>query len=77
VREWQPIDTVPRDGRFVDLTWMDRGKPQEVYSQMRWDARATNGLFPGKRGFWVHASGEFTWNEDGDGGPTHWREGLQ
>lgn len=70
--EWQPIETVPKDGSLVELTWMENGEPQDIFT-MRWSAIARNGLFPGKVGFWITPCGSLTWNEDGDGGPDAWR----
>lgn len=75
--EWQPIETAPRDGTAVTLTWMDKGKPQETASNMVWNQFAGNPLVQDGKGIWAcHAkSGEilFTWSEQNpDGAPTHW-----
>ena len=71
--DWQPIDTAPRDGRLVELTWFDGDEPQEIYP-MRWDGEARNGLIPGAVGFWVLDGGGATWSEHNeDGAPTQWR----
>lgn len=70
--EWQDISTAPKDGREVELTWMDNGRPQERFF-MQWGHIKQNGLFPGKVGMWMTPDGALTWNDDGDGGPTHWR----
>jgi len=69
---WKPIDTAPKDGSVVILTWMDKGQPQEVFA-MRWCHIQRNGLFPGAVGMWTATDGTFTWNGDAeDAGPTHW-----
>lgn len=69
---WQPIETAPRDGTVVHLTWMDDGEPQEVWP-MQWGHIQRNGLFPGVTGMWVATDGSVTWKESVDAGPTHWR----
>ena len=67
---WCPIETAPRDGRCILVGHSDCG----VF-QMAWDARATNELFaPGVMGLWVTLGGDMTWNERGEGGPSHWHE---
>lgn len=76
--DWQPISTAPRDGSEVELTWMDDGKPQEIYP-MRWNRFAENPLFQDGKGIWAMHSRTtneiyLTWTEsDPDGAPTHWR----
>lgn len=68
--QWQQIETAPKDGSTIVLTWMDDGKPQEQWP-MRWDASMRNGLFPGVVGMWTATDGSFTWNNPC--GPTHWK----
>lgn len=70
--EWSLIKDAPRDGTNIDLTWIEDGKPQ-IIAPMWWDGTATNGLFPGKRGFWVTAGRDVSWSEHGGHGPTHFR----
>ncbi len=76
--EWRDISTAPKDGRIVDLTWMGRDGPEEIWP-MQWDAHASNPLVQEGKGIWVlrnrrTGSIEMTWTEkDGDAGPTHWR----
>ncbi|MET4529119.1 hypothetical protein [Bradyrhizobium sp. JR18.2] len=71
---WQPIATAPRDGTVVELTWMDNGRPQEIYP-MQWGHIQRNKLFAGDTvGMWIMPNGAATWTEhDPDGAPTHWR----
>jgi hypothetical protein len=70
---WQPIETAPKDGRPIRLTWMEGDEPQEIWT-MQWAHIQKNGLFPGVVGMWVTPCGGITWNADnGAGGPTHWQ----
>lgn len=75
---WQPLDTAPRDGTEVNLTWMDLGRPQDIYP-MRWEPETGNALAQAGPGIWVmrsRVSDEVlcTWSEsDPDGAPTHWQ----
>jgi len=76
--EWQDISTAPRDGTRVSLTWMENGKPQEIYHGMVWNRFAENPLFQDGKGIWAlhsRVTGELlmTWTDaDPDGAPTHW-----
>lgn len=71
--EWQDISTAPKDGTLIELTWMENGRPQEIWP-MQWAHIQKNGFFPGKVGMWTAPDGSCTWNdEDPDGAPTHWR----
>lgn len=75
--EWQDINTAPKDGSEIELTWMDDGLPQERFI-MQWGHIQQNGLFPGLVGMWVAPDGSFTWSDDNpDGAPTHWRTPTQ
>lgn len=74
---WKPIETAPRDGTIITLTWMDGGEPQEIYPGFQWNPFASNHLVQGHKGIWaIHGkNGELlmTWSEDNpDGAPTHW-----
>lgn len=74
--QWRPIETAPRDGTAVTLTWMGNGRPQEIYPNMVWNRFAGNPLVQDGKGIWaLHGkSGQIlmTWTEENDGGPTHW-----
>lgn len=76
--EWQTIETAPRDGSLVDLTWLDNGRPQEIYP-MCWNQFAENRAFQDGKGIWAMHNRETgallcTWSEQHpDGAPTHWR----
>ena len=65
--DYQPIETVPRDGRLVML--MD---PDVGCFPMRWSPLARNPLFQPGRGIWVMSDGSMTWSEHGGLGPTKW-----
>ncbi len=76
--EWQPIETAPRDGTPVTLTWIENGKPQEIYPNMVWNRFAGNSLVQSGKGIWaIHGmDGRIltTWSEENpDGAPTHWK----
>lgn len=63
-----PIASAPRNGLTIIVGDYDCGE-----FLMHWDPDAENGLFPGRRGFWVALDGSFTWAEHDDAGPTYWR----
>lgn len=74
--DWQPMDCAPRDGTEVYLTWMEDGRPAEVYP-MVWNRFAGNQLVQDGKGIWVLRSTDgfiySTWSEsDPEGAPTHW-----
>lgn len=72
--DWQDINTAPRDGTVVELTWMENGKAQEIWP-CQWCHIQRNALFaPGKVGMWTVPDGSMTWNDSNPvGAPTHWR----
>ena len=73
VADWHTIDSAPRDGTIIDLTWMENDLPQEIWP-MQWGHIQRNGLFPDVVGMWVAPDWSVTWNEDDpSGAPTHWR----
>jgi hypothetical protein len=74
---WRTIDSAPRDGTVIDLTWMEDDKPQEIWP-MSWNIFAGNSLVQPHKGIWClrmpNGKIEATWSEYNDGGgPTHWR----
>lgn len=75
--DWQSIDTAPKDGSVIELTWMEHGEPQEIWP-MQWGHIQRNGILPGVIGMWIVPDGSITWNDDGmGGGPTHWRRSTR
>lgn len=72
MHDWQPIETAPRDGTEVLLTWMEAdGQPQDIVG-LAWDPEKENGFFPGVVGMWSAKSGNYTWCDAHGYGPTHW-----
>lgn len=71
MHNWQPIDTAPKDGTEVLLTWMEKDKPADIL-RMVWDQNRENGLFPGVVGMWATREGSYTWCDAHGYGPTHW-----
>ena len=71
MHDWQPIETAPRDGTEVLLTWIEGGKPQDIV-RMAWDPKRKNGFFPGVVGMWTAVGGNYTWCDANGSGPTHW-----
>lgn len=69
---WRPIESAPKDGTLVRLTWMDEGEPADM-AVMAWGHIQRNGLFPDVCGMWVSPCGQVTWNADDGAGPTHWK----
>lgn len=75
--EWQSIDSAPKDGRVILLTAFDDDGEQFETHRMQWSHIARNGLFPDRLGMWIAPGGEYTWNDDGQGGgPTHWQDDI-
>lgn len=71
--EWQPIETAPKDGTLIILSWLEDGEPQEQWP-CQWGHIQRNGFFPGKVGMWTAPDGSYTWGDSHpDGAPTHWR----
>lgn len=75
--DWQTMETAPRDGTTVWLTWMDEGQPADTFP-MVWNDFAGNPLVQDGRGIWCLRSDDgqihMTWTEaDPAGAPTHWR----
>lgn len=73
--DWFDISSAPKDGTVIHAGWRfeDDTEMQEWFT-VKWDSSATNALYPGKVGMWTAPDGSFTWNDDRDGGPTHWRK---
>lgn len=70
--DWKTIESAPKDGTIIILTWLDDNKPQDQFA-MQWAHIQRNGLFPGKVSMWTTPNGSFTWNDDDPAGaPTHW-----
>ena len=68
--EWNNIKDAPKDGTTVWLSWFEGADGPFNACKMHWDKDMTNGLFPDKiGGMWCDAIA--TWNDDGEGGPTH------
>ncbi len=71
---WKEIKSAPKDGTLIRVGWkFPEDKDMQEHYVMRWGAIQRNGMFPGKVGMWVAPDGSFTWNDEGDGGPTHWQ----
>ena len=66
--DMRPIETAPRDGTLVEVFHEDVGS-----FMMRWNAIGWNQLVSVEPGIWKAPDGVFTWCEDRDFGPSHWR----
>lgn len=69
--EWNNIKDAPKDGTTVWLSWFDGCDGPFDVVKMKWDAEIQNGLFPDVVGMWVSDKTGWTWNDRGEGGPTH------
>jgi hypothetical protein len=65
---WHDIATAPRDGTEVWVLHEDCGA-----FPMRWNPSGFNPLVSTEHGIWEAPNGGFTWSEENDGGPSHWR----
>lgn len=75
---WLSMECAPRDGTVITLTWMEDGKPQEIYSGFEWCPNDSNPLVQSHNGIWGIRNKDtgqimMTWCDEGDGAPTHWR----
>lgn len=76
MNDWQPIETAPRDGTLIELTYMKDGKAQDKVV-MKWDNECPSKSFPDLPPCWVSASDVFIWIDESGCGPTHWRHFVQ
>lgn len=76
--EWKTMESAPRDGTEVVLTWFENGEPQEQWT-MRWNPFGRNPLVQSTRGIWEIRDPRtqeivLTWSEaNHEGAPTHYR----
>lgn len=55
---WHTMDSAPKDGTALVLTWMEGEKPQEIYPNMVWNQFAKNPLVQDGKGIWAAHSKE-------------------